>query len=338
MQKVLVTGAAGFIGYHLSEKLVADGHSVIGVDNLNDYYDVSLKRSRLERLLKHDEVFEFHKLDLADSDAVQVLFAETRPDIVVNLAAQAGVRYSLKNPHAYINSNIVGFLNVLEACRHHGVKHLIYASSSSVYGANTKMPFSVHHNVDHPLSLYAATKKANELMAHTYSHLYGLPTTGLRFFTVYGPWGRPDMALFIFTKAIFEGRPIQLFNNGNMKRDFTYIDDIVEALVRLVEKEPPTGNPDWSGDNPDPATSFAPYRIYNIGNNNPVELNYFVEVLEKAIGRKAIKEYLPMQPGDVPATYANVDALVRDVDFKPATPIEVGIERFVKWYREYYGV
>lgn len=338
MQKVLVTGAAGFIGYHLSEKLVADGHSVIGVDNLNDYYDVSLKRSRLERLLKHDEAFEFHKLDLADSDAVQVLFAETRPDIVVNLAAQAGVRYSLKNPHAYINSNIVGFLNVLEACRHHGVKHLIYASSSSVYGANTKMPFSVHHNVDHPLSLYAATKKANELMAHTYSHLYGLPTTGLRFFTVYGPWGRPDMALFIFTKAIFEGRPIQLFNNGNMKRDFTYIDDIVEALVRLVEKEPPTGNPDWSGDNPDPATSFAPYRIYNIGNNNPVELNYFVEVLEKAIGRKAIKEYLPMQPGDVPATYANVDALVRDVDFKPATPIEVGIERFVKWYREYYGV
>ena len=338
MQKVLVTGAAGFIGYHLSEKLVADGHSVIGVDNLNDYYDVSLKRSRLERLLKHDEAFEFHKLDLADSDAVQVLFAETRPDIVVNLAAQAGVRYSLKNPHAYINSNIVGFLNILEACRHHGVKHLIYASSSSVYGANTKMPFSVHHNVDHPLSLYAATKKANELMAHTYSHLYGLPTTGLRFFTVYGPWGRPDMALFIFTKAIFEGRPIQLFNNGNMKRDFTYIDDIVEALVRLVEKEPPTGNPDWSGDNPDPATSFAPYRIYNIGNNNPVELNYFVEVLEKAIGRKAIKEYLPMQPGDVPATYADVDALVRDVDFKPATPIEVGIERFVKWYREYYGV
>lgn len=338
MHRVLVTGAAGFIGYHLSERLIADGAHVIGIDNLNAYYDVSLKQARLERLLKHGRAFEFFRIDVADNEDIRSLFAQARPDIVVNLAAQAGVRYSLKNPHAYINSNIVGFLNILEACRHHGVKHLIYASSSSVYGANTKMPFSVHHNVDHPLSLYAATKKANELMAHTYSHLYGLPTTGLRFFTVYGPWGRPDMALFIFTKAIFEGRPIQLFNNGNMKRDFTYIDDIVEALVRLVEKEPPTGNPDWSGDNPDPATSFAPYRIYNIGNNNPVELNYFVEVLEKAIGRKAIKEYLPMQPGDVPATYANVDALVRDVDFKPATPIEVGIERFVKWYREYYGV
>lgn len=338
MSNVLVTGAAGFIGYHLSRKLLDHGYFVIGIDNLNDYYDVSLKQARLEQLLQYDRGFKFHKVDLADNETIQSLFAKVKPDVVVNLAAQAGVRYSLKNPHAYIDSNIVGFLNILEACRHHDVKHLVYASSSSVYGANTKMPFSVHHNVDHPLSLYAATKKANELMAHTYSHLYGLPTIGLRFFTVYGPWGRPDMALFIFTKAILEGKPIQLFNNGNMERDFTYIDDIVEALVRLIENEPPKGNPDWSGDTPDPATSFAPYRIYNIGNNSPVQLKYFVEVLENAIGRKAIKEYLPMQPGDVPATYADVNALVRDVDFKPATPIEVGIERFVKWYREFYGV
>lgn len=338
MKKVLVTGAAGFIGFHLSQKLINQGNQVIGVDNLNDYYDVSLKQARLDQLSQHDTMFEFHRMDLSDNQGLQTLFGGGKPDVVVNLAAQAGVRYSLTNPHAYVDSNLVGFLNILEACRHHDVKHLVYASSSSVYGANTKMPFSVHHNVDHPLSLYAATKKANELMAHSYSHLYGLPTTGLRFFTVYGPWGRPDMALFIFTKAIFEGKPIQLFNNGDMERDFTYVDDIVEALARLIENEPPKGNPDWSGAAPDPASSFAPYRIYNIGNNSPVKLKYFVEVLENAIGRKAIKEYLPMQPGDVPATYADVDALVRDVDFKPATPIEVGIERFVKWYREYYGV
>ncbi len=337
MRKILVTGVAGFIGFHLAKKLIAQGDYVIGLDNMNDYYDVNLKQARLNQLLKHENAFEFHKLDLADNQSIQELFETTKPEIVVNLAAQAGVRYSLKNPHAYAQSNVVGFLNILEGCRHHNVKHLVYASSSSVYGANTTMPFSVHHNVDHPLSLYAATKKANELMAHTYSHLYGLPTTGLRFFTVYGPWGRPDMALFIFTKAIFEGRPIQLFNNGNMERDFTYIDDIIEGVARVIDNIP-EGNPNWSGDHPDPATSRAPYRIYNIGNNSPVKLMYFVEVLEKAIGRKAIKEMLPMQPGDVPATYADVDALVQDVGFKPATPIEVGIERFVQWYREFYGV
>lgn len=337
MRKILVTGVAGFIGFHLAKKLIAQGDYVIGLDNMNDYYDVNLKQARLDQLLKHENAFEFHKIDLADNQSIQELFETTKPEIVVNLAAQAGVRYSLKNPHAYAQSNVVGFLNILEGCRHHNVKHLVYASSSSVYGANTTMPFSVHHNVDHPLSLYAATKKANELMAHTYSHLYGLPTTGLRFFTVYGPWGRPDMALFIFTKAIFEGRPIQLFNNGNMERDFTYIDDIIEGVARVIDNIP-GGNPNWSGDHPDPATSRAPYRIYNIGNNSPVKLMYFVEVLEKAIGRKAIKEMLPMQPGDVPATYADVDALVQDVGFKPATPIEVGIERFVQWYREFYGV
>lgn len=337
MRKILVTGVAGFIGFHLAKKLIAQGDYVIGLDNMNDYYDVNLKQARLDQLLKHENAFEFHKIDLADNQSIQELFETTKPEIVVNLAAQAGVRYSLKNPHAYAQSNVVGFLNILEGCRHHNVKHLVYASSSSVYGANTTMPFSVHHNVDHPLSLYAATKKANELMAHTYSHLYGLPTTGLRFFTVYGPWGRPDMALFIFTKAIFEGRPIQLFNNGNMERDFTYIDDIIEGVARVIDNIP-EGNPNWSGDHPDPATSRAPYRIYNIGNNSPVKLMYFVEVLEKAIGRKAIKEMLPMQPGDVPATYADVDALVQDVGFKPATPIEVGIERFVQWYREFYGV
>lgn len=337
MRKILVTGVAGFIGFHLAKKLIAQGDYVIGLDNMNDYYDVNLKQARLNQLLKHENAFEFHKLDLADNQSIQELFETTKPEIVVNLAAQAGVRYSLKNPHAYAQSNVVGFLNILEGCRHHNVKHLVYASSSSVYGANTTMPFSVHHNVDHPLSLYAATKKANELMAHTYSHLYGLPTTGLRFFTVYGPWGRPDMALFIFTKAIFEGRPIQLFNNGNMERDFTYIDDIIEGVARVIDNIP-GGSPNWSGDHPDPATSRAPYRIYNIGNNSPVKLMYFVEVLEKAIGRKAIKEMLPMQPGDVPATYADVDALVQDVGFKPATPIEVGIERFVQWYREFYGV
>lgn len=337
MKKILVTGAAGFIGYHLSQKLIAEGAYVIGLDNLNDYYDVRLKEARLGQLIVHEKAFEFHKISLEDNERVDELFRTVKPDVVVNLAAQAGVRYSLQNPRAYVDSNVTGFLNVLEACRHYEVEHLVYASSSSVYGANTKMPFSVHHNVDHPLSLYAATKKANELMAHSYSHLYGLPTTGLRFFTVYGPWGRPDMALFIFTKAIFEGKPIRLFNHGNMERDFTYIDDIVEALVRIVYRIP-EGNPDWSGDSPDPATSFAPYRLYNIGNNSPVQLKRFVEVLEDAIGRKAIKEYLPMQPGDVPATYADVDALVREVDFRPNTPIEVGIPRFVEWYRKFYGV
>lgn len=336
MRKILVTGAAGFIGYHLSEKLISQGDFVIGLDNLNDYYDVRLKEARLERLLRHEDRFSFHKIDLADNARVQALFKEEKPQIVVNLAAQAGVRYSLVNPYAYVDSNLQGFINILEGCRHHGVEHLVYASSSSVYGANTKMPFSVHDNVDHPLSLYAVTKKANELMAHSYSHLYGLPTTGLRFFTVYGPWGRPDMALFIFTRAIFASEPIQLFNHGNMERDFTYIDDIIEAVARVIDKIP-EGNPAWSGDKPDPATSFAPYKIYNIGNHSPVPLKRFVEILEDSIGKKAIKKYLPMQPGDVPATFADVDALVEDVDFKPETPIEVGIQRFVRWYRDFYG-
>lgn len=334
--KVLVTGAAGFIGYHLAEKLLARGDEVVGVDNVNDYYSVELKRSRLARLERHDG-FRFFEIDLADREAMEDVFAAGAFDRVVNLAAQAGVRYSLTNPHAYVDSNLVGFMNVLEGCRHSGVKHLVYASSSSVYGANTTMPFSVHDNVDHPLSLYAATKKANELMAHTYSHLYGLPTTGLRFFTVYGPWGRPDMALFLFTKAILEGRPIDVFNHGRMRRDFTYIDDIVEGVVRVMDRvaEP---NPAWSGASPDPGTSSAPYRIYNIGNNQPVELMHLIEVLERCLGRRAEKNMLPMQPGDVPATYADVDDLVRDVGFKPATPIEEGVARFVEWYRSYYEV
>ena len=334
--KVLVTGAAGFIGYHLAEKLLARGDEVVGVDNVNDYYSVELKRARLARLERHDG-FRFFEIDLADREAMEDVFAAGAFDRVVNLAAQAGVRYSLTNPHAYVDSNLVGFMNVLEGCRHSGVKHLVYASSSSVYGANTTMPFSVHDNVDHPLSLYAATKKANELMAHTYSHLYGLPTTGLRFFTVYGPWGRPDMALFLFTKAILEGRPIDVFNHGRMRRDFTYIDDIVEGVVRVMDRvaEP---NPAWSGASPDPGTSSAPYRIYNIGNNQPVELMHLIEVLERCLGRRAEKNMLPMQPGDVPATYADVDDLVRDVGFKPATPIEEGVARFVEWYRSYYEV
>src|SRR5690625_2978677 len=334
--KVLVTGAAGFIGSHVARYLLDRGDEVVGLDNLNDYYDVNLKRARL-RPLEERQGFRFSKLDVADRAGMEALFRHEHFDRVVHLAAQAGVRYSIKNPHAYVDSNLVGFINILEGCRHHQIQHLVYASSSSVYGANTTMPFSVHHNVDHPLSLYAATKKANELMAHTYSHLYGLPTTGLRFFTVYGPWGRPDMALFWFTTAISEGRPTQLFNQGDMERDFTYVDDIVGSLARVIDNVP-QGNPEWSGDRPDPATSRAPYHIYNIGNNSPVKLMRFVEVLEEAIGRKAVKEMLPMQPGDVPATYADVDALVRDVDFKPATPIEVGVERFVQWYREFYGV
>lgn len=336
MVKVLITGAAGFIGSHLAQQLLSRGDTVVGLDNLNDYYSVELKRARLARL-EGQAGFTFAHLDLADRGGLEALFAAQGFDRVVNLAAQAGVRYSLTNPHAYVESNLVGFTNILEGCRHHEVGHLVYASSSSVYGANTSMPFGVHDNVDHPLSLYAASKKANELMAHTYSHLYGLPTTGLRFFTVYGPWGRPDMALFLFTKAILEGRPIDVFNHGRMRRDFTYVDDIVEGVVRVMDRvaEP---NREWSGDAPDPGTSRAPYRLYNIGNNQPVELMHMIATLEECLGMKAEKNMLPMQPGDVPATYANVDDLVRDVGFKPATPIEVGVRRFVDWYRSYYEV
>lgn len=334
--KILVTGAAGFIGFHLSIYLLKRGDEVIGIDNLNNYYDVRLKEDRLEILNNHQN-FTFVRADLSDRDAINRLFAEHSFSRVVNLAAQAGVRYSIENPHAYIDANIVGFMNILEACRHNRVEHLTYASSSSVYGSNTEMPFSVHHNVDHPVSLYAATKKANELMAHTYSHLYGLPTTGLRFFTVYGPWGRPDMALFLFTRAILEGKPIKVFNNGLMRRDFTYIDDIVEGIVRVSDRVAGP-NAEWSGDKPDPATSRAPYRIYNIGNNKPVELLRFIEIIEKKVGKAAIKEMLPMQPGDVPATYADVDDLMRDTGFAPATPLEVGIGKFVDWYREYYKI
>jgi UDP-glucuronate 4-epimerase len=336
MPKVLVTGAAGFIGFHLSKRLLARGVEVVGLDNLNDYYDVKLKEDRLSQLTSR-EGFRFVKLELSDRDGVARLMAEERFDTVVNLAAQAGVRYSLVNPYAYIDSNIAGFMNILEGCRHNKVKHLVYASSSSVYGANTLMPFSVHHNVDHPLSLYAATKKANELMAHTYAGLYGLPVTGLRFFTVYGPWGRPDMALFLFTKSILEGRPIDVYNFGKMRRDFTFVDDIVEGIVRVIDHVP-AGNPAWSAMSPDPGTSYAPYKIYNIGNNSPVELMYFIEVLEDALGKKAQKNLLPLQPGDVPATFADVDDLMADVGFKPATSIEDGIGRFVSWYKEYYGV
>jgi UDP-glucuronate 4-epimerase len=331
---VLVTGAAGFIGFHLSRRLLEMGYTVGGLDNLNDYYDVNLKKRRLE-MLQTSGRFSFAHVDLADRDAVATLFRQQAFDVVVNLAAQAGVRYSLTNPQAYVDANIVGFVNILEACRHNRVKHLVYASSSSVYGANTAMPFSVHHNVDHPVSLYAASKKSNELMAHTYSHLYGLPCTGLRFFTVYGPWGRPDMALFLFTRAILENRPIQIFNHGRMQRDFTYIDDIVEGVVRVMAKLPQP-NPRWSGDAPDPGTSYAPYRLYNIGNNSPVELMAFVEALEEALGMTAQKEFLDLQPGDVPATYADVDDLMQDVGFKPQTPIRTGIQRFVEWYRGYY--
>ncbi len=334
--KILVTGAAGFIGFHLSIYLLKRGDEVIGIDNLNNYYDVRLKEDRLAILNNHQN-FTFVRADLSDRDAINRLFAEHSFSRVVNLAAQAGVRYSIENPHAYIDANIVGFMNILEACRHNRVEHLTYASSSSVYGSNTEMPFSVHHNVDHPVSLYAATKKANELMAHTYSHLYGLPTTGLRFFTVYGPWGRPDMALFLFTRAILEGKPIKVFNNGLMRRDFTYIDDIVEGIVRVSDRVAGP-NTEWSGDKPDPATSRAPYRIYNIGNNKPVELLRFIEIIEKKVGKAAIKEMLPMQPGDVPATYADVDDLMRDTGFAPATPLEVGIGKFVDWYREYYKI
>ena len=333
-ERVLVTGAAGFIGYHLSLRLLKEGLQVTGIDNMNPYYDVDLKESRLAQLTSHGN-FSFCRLDLSGKEALENVFLKNEFDVVVNLAAQAGVRYSLKNPIAYIDSNIVGFTNILECCRHRGVKHLVFASSSSVYGANTKMPFSVHDNVDHPVSLYAATKKANELMAHSYSHLFGLPCTGLRFFTVYGPWGRPDMALFLFTSAILEGKPIKVFNHGKMVRDFTYIDDIIEGVARIM-KRVPEPNPEWSGNSPDPGTSYAKYRIYNIGNNNPVELIKFIETIEDNLGKKAIKEFLDLQPGDVVSTYADVDDLMRDVGFKPQTPLETGIKRFVKWYMDYY--
>lgn len=331
---VLVTGAAGFIGFHVARRLLESGRNVVGLDNLNSYYDPKLKEARRDQLAKFDG-FSFVKLDLADRAGMSALFAEHRFPHVVHLAAQAGVRHSLIDPYAYVDANLVGFTNVLEGCRHHGCKHLLYASSSSVYGANTRMPFSVHDNVDHPLSLYGASKKANELMAHAYAHLYHLPTTGLRFFTVYGPWGRPDMAMWIFASSIIAGRPIKLFNRGQMRRDFTYVDDVVEAVVRLVEHVP-TGNPQWSGEAPDPGSSVAPWRVYNIGNNNSVELLEVVRLLEDAIGIKAKRELAPMQPGDVPATYADVEDLMREVGFKPATPIKDGIERFIKWYRDYH--
>jgi UDP-glucuronate 4-epimerase len=334
--KVLVTGSAGFIGSALSLKLLERGDEVIGIDSLNDYYDVELKKARLARTASHPGFTDL-RIQLEDRAAVADAFATHKPHRVVNLAAQAGVRYSIENPMAYIDTNLVGFGNILEGCRHNDVEHLVYASSSSVYGANTNMPFSVHHNVDHPLSLYAASKKANELMAHTYSHLYDLPTTGLRFFTVYGPWGRPDMALFLFTKAILAGEPINVFNYGNHRRDFTYIDDIVEGVIRTLDRvaEP---NDDWNGETPDSATSSAPYRLYNIGNNQPVELKHYIKVLEDCLGKKAEQNLLPLQPGDVPDTYADVDDLVRDVDYKPATSVEQGVSNFVAWYREYYQV
>jgi UDP-glucuronate 4-epimerase len=332
--RILVTGAAGFIGYHVAERLLGRGDEVVGLDNLNPYYDPSLKEARLARLGKHP-AFRFERLDLADRAGMEALFRAGRFERVVHLAAQAGVRYSVENPHAYADSNLTGTLHVLEGCRHHGVQHLVFASTSSVYGANTKMPFSVHQNVDHPLSFYAATKKANELMAHTYAHLYRLPVTGLRFFTVYGPWGRPDMALFLFTKNILEGKPIDVFNHGHHKRDFTFVADIAEGVVRACDRIA-TPNAEWSGDQPDPATSSAPYRIYNIGNNSPTDLIRYIEVLEDCLGKKAVKNMLPLQAGDVPDTFADVDDLVRDVGYKPATPVEVGIRQFVDWYLEYY--
>jgi len=349
--KILVTGTAGFIGYHLAKRLLERGDEVVGLDNINDYYDIRVKHGRLKEtgidpdalLYGHphpSEIYHNHrfvKLNLEDREGIEKLFAEEKFDAVCHLAAQAGVRYSLTNPHAYVDSNIVGFVNILESCRHNGVGHLAYASSSSVYGLNETMPFSTHDNVDHPISLYAASKKSNELMAHTYSHLYNLPTTGLRFFTVYGPWGRPDMALFLFTKAILEDRPIDVYNYGEMQRDFTYVDDIVEGLVRVID-HPPKGNPEWSGKHPDPGSSRAPYKIYNIGNNAPVKLMDFITAIEEAIGKKAEKNLLPIQPGDVPATYADVSDLIEDLGYKPATPIREGIDRFVTWYREFYGV
>jgi len=336
MDKILVTGAAGFIGFHVALRLLAVGREVVGVDNINNYYDPTLKEARLE-ILKGDSRFIFTRLDVADHAATKVLFEQHRFPVVIHLAAQAGVRYSLQNPHAYVDANLQGFVNVLEGCRYNGCKHLLFASSSSVYGANTLLPFSVQDNVDHPISLYAASKKANELMAHAYSHLYGIPATGLRFFTVYGPWGRPDMAMFIFAKAVLEGEPIKLFNHGKMRRDFTYIDDVSQAVVRLID-HPPQSDPNWDGRHPNPATSSAPWRIYNIGNNRPEELMHVVSLLEKEFGRAAVKEMLPMQPGDVEATYADVTDLERDIGFRPATAIEDGIARFAKWYREYHKI
>ncbi len=335
-QAILVTGAAGFIGYHVAERLLKAGRRVVGLDNLNCYYDPALKQARLDILGDHSG-FSFEKLDLVDRAAVEQLFARYRFPVVIHLAAQAGVRYSLQNPQAYIDANLAGFLNILEGCRNNGCRHLLFASSSSVYGANTRLPFSVHDNVDHPISLYAASKKANELMAHSYSHLYGIPSTGLRFFTVYGPWYRPDMAMSIFAKAIVEGSPVKLFNRGQMRRDFTYVDDVTEALVRLIDRAP-QGNPEWSGAAPDPGSSAAPWRIYNVGNNKPEELTRVVELLERELGRKVDRQLLPMQPGDVPATYADIEDLARDVDFRPATSIEDGIRRFAAWYRVYHGL
>lgn len=335
--RILVTGTAGFIGSHVALRLLERGDEVIGVDNVNDYYDVNLKEARLARIKERHPGFTEERLDIADRTGMEALFARHQPQRVVNLAAQAGVRYSIENPHAYVDANLVGFMNILEGCRHNGVEHLVYASSSSVYGANEAMPFSVNDNVDHPLSLYAASKKANELMAHTYSNLYQLPTTGLRFFTVYGPWGRPDMALFIFTRKILAGEPIDVFNHGNHKRDFTYIDDIVEGVIRTLDNVAKP-NPQWSGMSPEPGTSASPYRIYNIGSNNPVELSRFIEVLEDCLGKKAQCNLLPLQAGDVPATYADVQALIDDVGYQPNTPVEEGIRRFVDWYRDYHKV
>jgi UDP-glucuronate 4-epimerase len=331
--KVLVTGAAGFIGMHVCERLLARGDEVVGVDNLNDYYDVALKEARLARLSPNPR-FQLSRLDIADREGIAALFAAERPQGVINLAAQAGVRYSLENPHSYVDSNVVGFVNILEGCRYNGVEHFVYASSSSIYGGNERMPYSEHDNVDHPVSLYAATKKANELMAHTYSHLFKLPTTGLRFFTVYGPWGRPDMAYFLFTRAILEGRSINVFNHGKMRRDFTYIDDITEGVIRILDR-PPQANPGFDRQTPDPATSWAPYRVLNIGNNQPVELMVFIEALEQALGKSATKNFLPMQDGDVPATYADTTEIAREVGFSAGTPVDEGLRRFVDWYRSY---
>jgi UDP-glucuronate 4-epimerase len=333
---VLVTGAAGFIGFHTARRLLEHGRTVVGLDNMNAYYDLALKEARCKEL-EQDAKFRFARMDLADRTGIASLFAKYRFPLVVHLAAQAGVRYSLVDPHAYVDANLQGFINILEGCRHHGCRHLVFASSSSVYGANTRLPFSVHDNVDHPISLYAASKKANELMAHAYAHLFRVPTTGLRFFTVYGPWGRPDMAMFIFASAILEGRPIRLFNFGKMRRDFTYIDDIVEGVVRVLDRVP-AGNPAWTGDKPDPGTSAAPWRVFNIGNNRSVEVTYLVELLEAELGRPAKKELVPIQPGDVAETCADIDDLVRAVGFRPSTTIEQGVHRFVDWYRSYYEV
>jgi UDP-glucuronate 4-epimerase len=333
---IMVTGAAGFIGFHVSKRLLDRGDAVLGLDNLNNYYDPSLKNARLQQLRRYDR-FTFEIADIADNDAMARLFTDRQPKKVIHLAAQAGVRYSLENPHAYIDSNVRGFLNILEGCRHNPVEHLVYASTSSIYGANTRQPFSEHQNVDHPLSLYAATKKANEVMAHTYAHLFAVPTTGLRFFTVYGPWGRPDMALFKFTRGILAGEPIPVYNNGNMVRDFTYVDDIAEGVIHVLD-QPATANPKWNGDEPDPATSSAPYRVFNIGNNQAVKLMSYIAALEKALGRKAVIDFLPMQPGDVPSTMADVTELERATGFRPTTSVENGVARFVEWYREYYGV